>query len=291
MQGPARPHLDHRVALPGTEARLWSHGAGHYQAPRGAHASVELAWVERGSVSYRVGTREVVIGAGEAFLVPRGVEHATTFGEPAVAGALELSTDMLAELSDSLGRGALPAEAGKVVVSERLFTLAQLVRAELAAQEAGHLMSVAALTEAMTILVLRGASAATRSITSRDRRVSAVLELIHTQYAEPISIEDLARAAGTSRFHMSRLFRDSIGQSPYQYLLRTRIERAAELLRGGKQSVTEVAFAVGFGDLGRFARMFRAFTGKSPASYAKNRCSRETRPSIPGPVLRHAPRS
>ena len=174
------------MALPGTEARFWSHRAGHYQAPRGAHASVELAWVERGTVRYRVGSRDVVVGAGEAFLVPRGVEHATTFAEPAVAGALELSAEMLAELSDSLGRGALPSEAGKVQVSERLFTLAQLVRAELAAKEAGHLMSVAALTEAMTIMVLRGASSATNSTTSRDPRVSAVLELIHSQYAEPI---------------------------------------------------------------------------------------------------------
>lgn len=267
----APPRLDHRMALAGSEVRLWSHRAGHYQAPRGAHAAVEVAWVERGSVRYRVGSRELVVGPGEVCLVPRGVEHATTFGEPAVAGALELSADMLAELSDSLGRRALPKEAGKVVVSERLFSLAQLVRAELAAKEDGHLMSVAALTEAMTILVLRGTSTATKGETSRDPRVLAVLELIHSQYADPISIDDLARAAGTSRFHMSRLFRDAVGQSPYQYLLRTRIERAAERLRSGKESVTEVAFAVGFGDLGRFARMFRAFTGKAPGSFAKGR--------------------
>lgn len=265
----ARPQLDHRVALPGTEARFWSHQSGHYRAPQGAHASVELAWVERGSVTYRVGAREVVVGSGEAFLVPRGVEHATTFGGPAIAGALELSAEMLAELSDSLGR-ALPSEPGKVAVSARLFTLADLVRAELAGKEAGHLASVAALTEAMTILVLRGAGGDARRTTSRDPRVAAVLDLVHTRYAEPISIDDFARAAGTSRFHMSRLFRDAIGQSPYQYLLHTRVQRAAERLRGGRQSVTEVAFAVGFGDLGRFARMFRAVTGVSPGSFAKS---------------------
>ncbi len=259
------------MALAGSEVRFWSHHAGHYQAPRGAHAAVELAWVEAGSVRYRVGSRELVVGPGEVCLVPRGVEHATTFAEPAVAGALELSAEMLAELSDSLGRHALPKEAGKVQVSERLLTLARLVRAELAAKEDGHLMSVAALTEAMTILVLRGASPATKRTTSRDPRVSAVLDLIHSQYADPISIDDLARASGTSRFHMSRLFRDAVGQSPYQYLLRIRIERAAELLRSGKQSVTEVAFAVGFGDLGRFSRMFRALTGAAPGSFAKGR--------------------
>ena len=115
---PAPPELEHRVALPGAEARFWSHRAGRYKAPRGAHASVELAWVERGSVSYRVGSREVVVGRGEAFFVPRGVEHATTFSEPAIAGALELSAEMLAELSDSLGF-ALPSEPGKLAVSAR----------------------------------------------------------------------------------------------------------------------------------------------------------------------------
>ena len=68
-----------------------------------------------------------------------------------------------------------------------------------------------------------------------------------------------------SRFHFSRLFRDETGQAPYQYLLRVRLAKATELLRGGHHSVTEAALASGFSDLSRFASMFKKHTGKSPS--------------------------
>jgi AraC family transcriptional regulator len=74
-----------------------------------------------------------------------------------------------------------------------------------------------------------------------------------------------------SRFHFSRLFRDEIGQAPYQYLLRVRLARATELLRGGHHSVTEAALESGFTDLSRFASMFKKQTGKRPSDVARAR--------------------
>jgi AraC family transcriptional regulator len=176
---------------------------------------------------------------------------------------------MVEELADALGGRAAALEPGKLKASSRVAALGKLVREEMAARESGYLLSVDALSEAMTVSMLRGAGERASGPTARDPRVRAVLDLVHSSYAEPIGIDDLARAAGTSRFHMSRLFRESVGQSPYQYLVRVRIERAAELLRGGKRSVTEVAFSVGFGDLGRFARTFRQLLGVTPGSFAR----------------------
>ena len=130
----------------------------------------------------------------------------------------------------------------------------------------------------MAIATVRGAAQRPSRPPPGDPRVRFAIERVHASYADPIQVDDLAAAAGMSRFHFSRLFRESTGFSPYQYLIRTRALRAAGLLRGGKTSVTEAAFAVGFGDLGRFARSFRAVVGTSPAQVAASAGSRRHRP-------------
>jgi AraC family transcriptional regulator len=127
----------------------------------------------------------------------------------------------------------------------------------------------------MTVAVLRGAPARRIHLQARDRRVLAALERMHAGYSEPLGVADMARTAGMSRFHFSRLFREEVGESPYRHLLSLRLDRAAELLRGGHHGATEVALAVGIADPSRFARMFRARFGTTPAAMA--RASRDRR--------------
>lgn len=249
--------------------RLWSHDGGVYRAPAGAHATYELAWVEEGELRYRIGSVDHVVRAGEAFLVPGGVEHTTWFDAPTRAGALALGDGMVEQLADALGRRATTLEAGVLVGPLPIATLGRALRIEASNAEAGHLHAIESIAETMTIAMIRSAATQPGRVFAGDPRIRSAIERVHASYADPIQVDDLAAAAGMSRFHFSRLFRDATGHSPYQYLLHTRIERAAERLRGGSgASVTEVAFSVGFGDLGRFARSFRAVMGATPAAYA-----------------------
>jgi AraC-like DNA-binding protein len=64
-----------------------------------------------------------------------------------------------------------------------------------------------------------------------------------------------------------RSFKRAFGETPHQYLLRRRIERAKELLRGTEMSVTEVSLDVGSRSLGSFSSSFRRLVGESPVSY------------------------
>ncbi len=249
--------------------RLWTNDGGLGEPAFGVHPGVELAWVEAGELVYRAGQRETAVRAGQAFVVPREVEHMTAFRGPARAGALALGPGLIAEIADTLGASARTLEASLLTHGPRLVALGALVRAEVLGAERGHLVAVESLAEAMTVAMLRGAGGRTTGAHARDPRIRAALERIHQSYAEPLGIEDLARAAGMSRFHFSRLFRESVGTSPYQYLVKTRVDRAAELLRSGRASVTEVALSVGFADLGRFARAFRAQKGATPAAWAR----------------------
>jgi AraC-like DNA-binding protein len=101
------------------------------------------------------------------------------------------------------------------------------------------------------------------------RHLLRVRDLIDRAYAEPLEVAALARSASVSPAYFSRSFKSAFGETPHQYLMSRRMERAMALLRAGDRSVTEVCFAVGFSSLGSFSTQFRRFVGDSPSAYQR----------------------
>ena len=99
------------------------------------------------------------------------------------------------------------------------------------------------------------------------RHLLRVRDLIDRAYAEQLDVAALARSASVSQAYFSRSFTSAFGETPHQYLMSRRMERAMALLRAGDLSVTEVCFAVGFSSLGSFSTQFRRFVGDSPSAY------------------------
>jgi AraC-like DNA-binding protein len=93
------------------------------------------------------------------------------------------------------------------------------------------------------------------------------VELVHTEIEGDLSLEELADAAGLSITHFSQMFGQSTGQSPHQFVLHRRIERAKEMLRAAERRVLDVAVACGFKSQQHFAGVFRRVYGASPAEY------------------------
>ena len=92
-------------------------------------------------------------------------------------------------------------------------------------------------------------------------------DLMDREYARPLDVPAMARAALMSPAHFSRQFRMAYGETPYGYLMTRRIERAKALLRRGDLSVTEVCMAVGCTSLGSFSARFTELVGESPSAY------------------------
>ena len=92
-------------------------------------------------------------------------------------------------------------------------------------------------------------------------------DLIDRDYAAPLDVPTLARAALMSPAHFSRQFRAAYGETPYGYLMTRRIERAKALLRRGDMTVTEVCMAVGCTSLGSFSSRFTELVGETPSAY------------------------
>ena len=99
------------------------------------------------------------------------------------------------------------------------------------------------------------------------RHLLRARDLVDRRYAEDITVEDMAEAAGLSKAHFSREFRRAFGETPRAYLLTRRVGRAAGLLRNTDRSVTEVCFSVGLKSLGSFTTSFTRHFGRSPAAY------------------------
>jgi AraC-like DNA-binding protein len=99
------------------------------------------------------------------------------------------------------------------------------------------------------------------------RHLLRVRDLIDRAYPEQLDVAALARSASVSQAYFSRSFKSAFGETPHQYLMSRRMERAMTLLRAGDLSVTEVCFAVGFSSLGSFSTQFRRFVGDSPSAY------------------------
>ena len=91
-------------------------------------------------------------------------------------------------------------------------------------------------------------------------------DLMDREYARPLDVPAMARAAHASPSHFARQFREAYGETPYAYLMTRRIERAKAFLRQG-MSVTEVSLAVGCQSLGTFSMRFRQLVGATPGEY------------------------
>ena len=102
-----------------------------------------------------------------------------------------------------------------------------------------------------------------------DRRLRHVLEYINAHYKEPLSLDQLAREAGISRFHFMHLFKEKTGVAPHQYLVNIRMEAATRMLGNGESSILEVAFECGYQSAAHFSAAFQKHFSQAPASYRR----------------------
>jgi AraC-like DNA-binding protein len=99
------------------------------------------------------------------------------------------------------------------------------------------------------------------------RHLLRAKDLIDARYREPLDVEAIAAAAHLSRAHFIREFRAAFGETPHQYLLTRRLERAAALLRSTDRSVADICLTVGLRSVGSFTTSFGRTFGLSPTAY------------------------
>ncbi len=108
------------------------------------------------------------------------------------------------------------------------------------------------------------------------RRIRQAMEFINERLGQDISLKEIAQSVNLSQFHFARLFKESVGLSPHQFVIKQRIERAKRLLLQGDSPIATIAVDVGFADQSHFTSQFRKRCGLTPQDFV-NRARGKTK--------------
>ncbi|MGL4619178.1 helix-turn-helix domain-containing protein [Chroococcidiopsis sp.] len=157
----------------------------------------------------------------------------------------------------------------------QLEAIGMMLLAELQPKNSGSRLYIESLANVLAVHLLRQYASAKPQPTIYagglpQHQLLQVLDYIHEHLHQDIKLADLADLLGISQFYLSHLFKQSLGTSPYQYLLGQRIERAKQLLKQTDRSITEIALMCGFHSHSRLSEQFRQLTGMTPRAFRTN---------------------
>ena len=230
------------------------------------HPCHSISYVRKGSFGCTTRGQSFELVAGSILVGHPGDEYVCTHDH--FCGDECLSFFLSPELVDSLGDKADVWRTGCAPPLSELMVLGELAqaaacgRSDIGLDEVGHALAN------RFVEVVSGRTQKPLQATARDRRRAVETALwIDAHSHRPIELEDAADQAGLSPFHFLRLFSSVLGVSPHQYLVRSRLRRAARLLADDERPVTDIAYDVGFGDLSNFVRTFHRAAGVSPSRF------------------------
>jgi AraC family transcriptional regulator len=233
------------------------------------HQAFSVSYVRKGSFGCRALGRSFELVAGSILVGHPGDEYMCTHDHHE-CGDECLSFQMTPELTDTINAEAANWRVGCVPPLPELMIMGELAQAAAEGRTDVSLEEAALLFAGRFVELVSGRKITERETPARDRRRAVEAALCMDARAhEPIALEDMAREVGLSAFHFLRVFSSVIGITPHQYVVRSRLRRAARLLSDDARSITDVAFEAGFGDLSNFVRTFHRAAGVSPRDFRR----------------------
>jgi len=193
---------------------------------------------------------------------------------------LGISDEALMACSDG-AYGEVELRPSRKFADPRLSAMVAAVHAEMVAGFPSGRLFLDSVEQAMAVMLVNGHAVRHRPVqiyrgglgSARLRRIK---ELVHARMEDDLSLDDMAQSVGLSTAHFARMFRKSTGETPHQFVLRQRLERAKAMLRARDARVLDVAVACGFKTQQHFAQAFRDLWGASPTEYRQNLVASET---------------
>lgn len=208
-------------------------------------------------------------------IVPAAIQHQVNWDRESPFSLIFLEPSYLTQVA----RDLLPSDRLQLVPRYAMHDplidqIGRLLVAELDANSIGSRMFVDSLKIALSIHLLRHYSDLQQPLREDtgglpQRKLQQAIAYINERLTEDLTIAAIAEELEMSQYYFSRLFKRSMGVSPYQYVMQQRIERAAYLLRTTSLSVAAIATQVGFLNQNQLTIQFRKFIGTTPSNYRK----------------------
>src|SRR5580704_7237445 len=189
---------------------------------------------------------------------------------------LQLGISDAALLAGSDGAyGEVELHYSRKFADKRLSAMVSAVQAEMAAGFPSGRLFLDSVEQAIAVTLVNGHAVRHRAVqlykgglgSARLRRIK---ELVRAKLEDDLSLDEMAESVGLSTAHFARMFRKSTGQTPHQFVLRQRVERAKAMLRAPGARVLDVAVACGFKTQHNFAQVFCDVLGVSPTEYRED---------------------
>jgi len=189
--------------------------------------------------------------------------------------ALQIDRSYLQDLSRAVFNRRDPHfNSTPQVFDSHLRNLMKLFMEEDTVKQKGYEFILDSLSAQISIHLLRSlennVGLPTKVLSPAHKNLKRVLDYLRENYNSDFTLEDVAREAGLSKYYLSRVFKEQTGKTLWKYLRDYKIEKAKELLRGGKHTVTEVCFLCGFQNHSYFTRCFQQEVGCTPTQYKNN---------------------
>jgi AraC family transcriptional regulator len=184
---------------------------------------------------------------------------------------LGISDEALMACSDG-AYGEVELRPSRKFADPRLSSMVAAVHAEMVAGFPSGRLFLDSVEQAMAVTLVNGHAVRHRPVQVYrgglgSARLRRIRELVNERMEDDLSLDDMAQSVGLSTAHFARMFRKSTGETPHQFVLRQRLERAKAMLRTPDARMLDVAVACGFKTQQHFAQVFRDVWGVSPTEY------------------------
>ena len=240
--------------------------------PKHTHEHYAVGVIERGALGFFYRGENVVATPGDINLCIPGEVHT---GHPAMPGGwsyrmfyfdTRILQSVAAEIADTPRQ--LPFFQPGVIADRLLARQVRQLHGQLEQTGTSLLEQETLLLDTLAQLITRHADTPLphARVNREPYAVTQVKSYLETHYAEAVSLEHLSCLTHLSRYHLVRVFRETVGVPPHAYLRQVRIRRAKELLSLGQQPA-EVALITGFTDQSHLTRWFKRLWGYTPGQY------------------------
>ena len=220
--------------------------------------------------------QQELIGRGSNIaIVPASVRHQVSWSQESAFTLLFLDPNYLIQVAyESISADRIELIPQFAMHDPFIDRIGRSLAAELKSNEFGSRLFADSLTTALSVHLLRNYSDMQKALAIGSgglpqRKLRQAIAYIHDRLSENLSLSEIARELDMSQYYFARLFKQSMGVSPYQYVMRLRIERTKYLLRMTSLSIAAIAQQTGFSNQNQLTIQFRRFTGTTPSNYRK----------------------